>query len=246
MSLIRIASLLALCCSGATAMAEPFHLLPAEAGYRVLVSGIPTGIQANIRLERDPARADRFQLSFLVEHPVIHHVETSGFLWRDCHASPQGYQYASRGFGIRRGGEVGFDWTANQAISSHGSFSIPADAVDALGLAMMARCQLKAGASELHFQVAEPAGLEAFEYRVLGREQLETPAGTFSTIKIERLYPERGRRTILWAAEELEYFMIRMDHIENPLVRGRMELTRFRHLDERVALGAQDTGSSND
>lgn len=199
------------------------ELKPAEAAYRVVVSGVPVGMEAVIRLavEQD----GRYLLSFNVDHALLKHEETSLFRWYDCNARPDEYHYQSSGFGIRRGGDVSFDWPALTAAGNE-PYPLTADTVDAMTLAMVSRCYLASGVTEFQFIVAEPRGLRRMRYRVIGNEQLETPAGTFDTIKVERIYTSR-RKTFMWAARELEYFMVRMDHIENPLVRGRIELTRF-------------------
>lgn len=210
--------------------ASDLVLRPAAAEYAISVSGVPTGMSATIDLQR--LAHDRFSLTFSVDNKLIRHQEQSSFNWRYCHAQPLGYAYQSSGFGIRRGGQVDFDWPGMKAHGTRGVYAIDGKVVDALGLAMMARCQLKAGMSTLTFRVAEPEGVRAFNYEVVGREQLKTPAGTFNTIKIERIYPEKGRRTFLWAAEDMDYFMVRMDHIENPLVRGKMELKSLRWLND--------------
>lgn len=218
-------AILMLCLCGHIA-AETFVLRPAQAQYSVSLSGVPTGMDARIDL-KEPSPS-RFHIVFSVDHPLIKHQEESIFQWQpSCHARPFGYSFNSKGFGIKRGGNVDFDWQALQASGSDSEYAITDEMVDALGLAMVARCDLSVGNETLAYAVAEPDGVTDFNYKIVKRELLKTPAGTFNTIKLERIYPERGRRTFLWAAEELDYFMVRMDHIENPLVRGKMELRSF-------------------
>ena len=200
-------------------------LRPVDAHYRVLISGVPVGMEARIAVQRHPVADSAFDILFAAEHALLHHEETSSFLWNRCQAKPYEYRYLSSGFGIRRGGQVLFDWPRLLAAGTDDVYAIPEDTVDAISLAMMARCRLARGEETFEFHVAEPQGLRLFRFRVVAREQLKTPAGTFDTIKVERLYDERGRRTYMWAAPALEYFMIRMEHIENPLLRGRIELT---------------------
>ena len=93
---------------------------------------------------------DHYQLDFTVQHPLIRHHETSQFQWHSsCRARPLGYSYRSSGFGIKRGGDVRFDWDARTAHGSEVSFPVPLDVTDALGLAMMARCDLHRGRHNL-------------------------------------------------------------------------------------------------
>lgn len=208
-----------------------FRLRPAEAHYRIVVNGIPLGLDARVRLEHD--QGSNWQLRFLIASRLFQHREWSSFQWGDCHAHSQHYFFDSRGFGIHRGGTVDFDWKNSLAVTDTdaGSYPLKPDAVDSLAASQLARCQLAGGQRTLIYQVADPRGPKQFRYRVLGVEPIETPAGTFQAVHLERLYARGRRHTELWAAIKLGYFMVRMDHVENPLVHGRIELTDFRYLD---------------
>ena len=244
MTRIRSSLVALLLCLQSQGQAEPgFTLTPAEARYRVRIAGVPTGMDAQIRLEQSSDQ--QFMLDFTVKHPLIRHQESSHFQWRPgCHAYPLAYSYQSSGFGIRRGGEVSFNWPEYQAEGSKESYPLVSSAVDALGMAMMARCDLYRGRKVLAYDVAEPDGLTQFHYRILGEEELKLPAGTFHTIKVERVYPEADRRTYLWAARELDYFMVRMDHIENAVLRGKMEMISFTPLPIPPANSTAQAGTS--
>ena len=213
--------------------AEPNLVLrPVEARYRVVISGVPVGMEALIQLQRRTSPAAAFDIRFAVEHALLNHQESSSFTWSGCLARPYEYRYESSGFGIRRGGQVLFDWPNLVAAGTDEVYAIEEDTVDAISMAMMARCLLARGDQTLAFHVAEPQGARVLNFRVVGREPLKTPAGTFDTIKVERIYSEGGRRTYMWAAPALEYFMIRMEHVENILLRGRIELTSIEWLED--------------
>lgn len=212
---------------------DGIDLRPVDARYRVVVSGIPVGMEARVELASRP-QSEIFDIAFSIDHPVLKHHETSAFTWQECSARPYHYSYQSKGFGISRGGQVLFDWPSLRATGNDEPYVIPPGTVDAISLAMMARCQLAIGEQALEFDVAEPQGLRHLSFRVVGRELLDTPAGKFDTIKVERIYRNGGRRTYMWAAPALEYFMIRMEHIENPLVRGKIELTSIDWLTDDV------------
>ncbi|MED5389031.1 MAG: DUF3108 domain-containing protein [Pseudomonadota bacterium] len=205
----------------------PAQLQPAEAEYRVVVNGIPLGLNATVRLTRE---APHYQLHFLIENRLFRHEERATFSWRDCNAKPLHYQHASAGFGIRREGEIRFDWETGQARGSQSVYPLVEQALDAMSVAMVARCNMARADETFSYPVAEPDGMTHYRYRSLGTEDLETPGGIWSTATIEREYPERHRRSRFWAAKELDYFMVRMDHQENLFVRGRIELTSFRPL----------------
>ncbi|EKF73044.1 hypothetical protein A11A3_15597 [Alcanivorax hongdengensis A-11-3] len=224
-----LASLILLACQSVLADgAFPQTLRPAEAQYRVVVNGIPVGLKATIRLE---AVQDHYQLRFLIDNKLFRHEEISQFQWRNCYALPMHYQHASSGFGIERQGDIRFDWQQHLAIGSEGNYSLPEAVTDALGIAMMARCKMARGDESFSYPVAEAEGLTTYQYQTLGTRELETPAGNWHVAGLERDYPEGGRRSRFWAARELDYFMVRMDHQENPFIRGRIEMTDFRYLD---------------
>lgn len=236
---IRLLIVTALLSLGSAGRAENFELQPAQASYRLVVNGIPLGLEARVDLKTVQERL--WQLQFLIDSRLVYHREESLFRWQDCQATPSHYEYLSKGFGIRSGGTVAFDWDRNLAVNTdRENFALPEKAVDALAATMMARCHLARGASELDYDVADPSGLKNYRYRVIGREPLETPAGTFDTLRLERIYPEGGRRTELWVAVDLNYFMVRMDHAENPLMRGRIELTGHSGRTPSGTLASQD------
>lgn len=235
---LRRVALAFLLWQGGSAWGEPLVLQPAEAAYRVLVSGIPIGMEATVRLQAEEVPSE-WHLSFVVDHRLIKHRETSRFHWKGCQPQPAHYEYASAGFGIRRGGKVAFDWEEDVALTGDNRFDLPPGTIDALTLTQAARCLMRDGVPEMHFDVMEPGGLEEKPYRVHGMEEIETPAGTFDALKVERIYPEGGRRTFLWAAPSLDWFLVRMDHEENALLRGRMELTRFNLLVDSEPRGAR-------
>lgn len=236
--MLRRAAVLLLIWHSGHANADGFELEPAEAEYRVVLAGVPLGMDATIRLEAGDVPS-AYALSFLLEHRLVRHSEVSRFVWHDCQARPDHYEYASAGFGISRGGSVAFHWDEQVAETAQSRFDLPAGTVDALTLTQAARCLMRDRVDEMRFQVMEPTGLEEKAFRILGMEVIETPAGTFDALKVERIYPEGGRRTLLWAAPALNWFLVRMEHVENPVVRGRMELTRFTSLVEAPRVGTR-------
>ena len=220
----------------------PAALPPAQARYRVVVNGIPVGMDAMITLT---PHQKGYQLQFRAENRFFRHEEVALFDWNNCTARPHHYRHASAGFGINREGEINFDWIARQANGSKAVYALADNALDALSVAMMARCNMARAEPNFEYAVAEPDGMDTYQYRLLKTEALETPAGKWQTVSVERDYPERGRRSRFWAARELEYFMVRMDHQENPFIRGRIELTEFRYLSgEEIPSPDRQSGST--
>lgn len=65
---------------------------------------------------------------------------------------------------------------------------------------------VRAGETEMEFSVVEGDGDEdVYRFEVVGEETLETDAGTFEAIKVQRVGGSERRTTEMWFAPELEY-----------------------------------------
>lgn len=69
---------------------------------------------------------------------------------------------------------------------------------------------LAADAPELRFRVADKDKVEWHTYRRAGTESLETPAGTFDTIRVERVREKPGRTTTSWFAPAAGHVPVRI------------------------------------
>ncbi|MGD8630929.1 MAG: DUF3108 domain-containing protein, partial [Gammaproteobacteria bacterium] len=75
-------------------------------------------------------------------------------------------------------------------------------------LAMM--LALRAGKTDMAFNIADDGKLREYRFKVVGKETLELPAGTFDTVKITRLRDNNKRETYVWCAPELNYLPVRI------------------------------------
>ena len=50
--------------------------------------------------------------------------------------------------------------------------------------------------------------------RKLGEEVVETPLGSFNTIKMLRHKPGSSRRSVFWCAPDLEFLQVKVEHTE--------------------------------
>lgn len=210
------------------AFAELPELSPLVARYRATVNGIPAGTAATVEVRQLPD--GRHEVAFRVRNRFLRNEEVSRFQWQDCSARPQEYLHEFEGLGIERRSVLAFDWTRALAIEtgSRGQRELPlaADSVDALNMAMLARCRLREGLRALDFPVVYHGETRQLHLEVIGRESVETPLGRYDTVLVERRYPNsRFRRTRVWVAPALDWFMVRFEHVENPAARGSLLLT---------------------
>ena len=75
---------------------------------------------------------------------------------------------------------------------------------------------LAAGATRMNYQVIHRGRLRDYIYQVVeDNESLETPLGTLSTIRVERVRDDDDRETVLWLAPELHYLPVRLVQVED-------------------------------
>lgn len=205
------------------------ELSPFKARYKITVNGVPAGTAATVQL-RNLAEG-RKELTFEVQNRFFRHHETSRFDWTDCRVTAREYRHDFHGLGIERQSALDFDWERRVAIEARGDtrreIPLPSAIYDGLNMAMLARCRLREGATELDFPVLYRGERRDMRFQVTGQERIETPIGTFDTIRLERTYEQRLKRTRVWVAPQLDWFMVRFEHVENPAARGSLVLTEF-------------------
>jgi hypothetical protein len=62
----------------------------------------------------------------------------------------------------------------------------------------------------VEYAIADGGSLKTYRFMVVGEETVETPAGTFDTLKLERLREDNTRYTALWCAPELNYLPVKL------------------------------------
>ena len=88
--------------------------------------------------------------------------------------------------------------------------------------------ELRAGRHELRFRVADKGEVQTHQYRHAGNERVRVPAGTFETIRVERVRDNPGRVTTTWLAPELGYMPVRIEQREpdGDVIEMRLSLVR--------------------
>ncbi len=74
---------------------------------------------------------------------------------------------------------------------------------------------LKAGLSEMRYSLADGDHLKALEFDRIGEERINTPAGSFETLKVVRDRGEHStRKTTLWFAKNLDHVLVKLHQTE--------------------------------
>lgn len=141
--------------------------------------------------------------------------EESVWSWHEGRPRPLRYRYLWTG---RKGRDVtvDFNWSEGTARNIHGdnswSLAVPADAVDKFLYLLVLMDDLAKKRTELHYTIADGGKVKTYLVQRQGREVLETPLGPLETVRLFRPDPKGKGDTTLWAAPDLAYLPVRVEH----------------------------------
>ena len=145
--------------------------------------------------------------------------EYSRFKLHENGIRPLEYRFDHTGSKKERHAFLNFDWESMQVantVEGHTwEMEIPDDALDKLVVQVAVMMDLSAGKKKLTYAIADGGKLKEYHFAIVGEEDIKVPAGTFRTVKIERLRKDYDRTTHLWCAPELGYLPVRIKQIEN-------------------------------
>jgi len=132
---------------------------------------------------------------------------------------PVAYQYSHKGGKKNRNRTIRFDWNTNTAESNTGGtqsrLTIPADTIENFSLQLRLMDDLQQGKRTLAYNIINKGKLKRYNFEMLGNEKIETPSGEFNALKFKRTRKDSKRTTIMWAAPELHFLPVKIQHIEN-------------------------------
>ena len=149
--------------------------------------------------------------------------ETSEFCVAGGKIVPKRFEYEARD-----GFKLEFDAAAGKVKDGKGrARDIPANAQDRFGLQQAVRLWAIANASSkdasVEFALVDEDRVRTYRFGITGREKLVIPAGTFDTVKIERIDNPR-RISRYWIAPERDWMPVKVESGKDGKVQLRMEL----------------------
>jgi hypothetical protein len=140
--------------------------------------------------------------------------ETSRGRFTNDGIRPDNYRYQRTGGHKERTASLTFDWQAmrvhNDVEDSKWEMDIPPGTLDKLVSQLGMMHALAQGETDITFNIADGGTLKEYRFKMIGRETVETPAGTFETVKITRLRDNNKRETYIWCAPALHYLPVRI------------------------------------
>jgi len=144
---------------------------------------------------------------------------------------PDKYHYDRSGGSKERKADLSFDWqemtVSNHVEDSRWKMDIPAGTLDKLVSQLAMMLALRAGKTDITFNIADGGKLKEYRFRVVGKETLELPAGTFETIKVVKVRKNKKRETFVWCAPALNYLPVRIWQREKDDSEYASELAEF-------------------
>ncbi|PVZ89595.1 DUF3108 domain-containing protein [Serratia sp. S1B] len=96
------------------------------------------------------------------------------------------------------------------------SFAWKTGALDELNAEVQIREDLKKMESKNNYYITDAKGVAQRKFIKLGTENIATPYGTFSTIKVKLDHGKPDRNTIFWLAPKLDYLPVKVAHNDGP------------------------------
>lgn len=154
-------------------------------------------------------------------------------VWRP-HAGgirPLEYQYTHKRSDKDRDVGLRFDWqqreVANTAKGHTWTMDIPEGTLDKFSVQLAVMLDLRTNGKALRYPVADGGKLKQYRFRRMGTERVQTKAGTFEAVKLQRLRrQDNDRETFIWCAPSLQYLTVRMEHVEEDGSEFYLELDR--------------------
>ncbi len=145
--------------------------------------------------------------------------ESSLFILHKNNLRPLEYRFDHTGSKKQRHAYLKFDWkqgeVANTVEGHTWEMDIPADALDKLVVQLAVMKDLTAGKQQLVYAIADGGKLKEYRFASVAKELITVPAGTYETIKLERLRKDNDRTTYLWCAPGLNYLPVKIKQIEH-------------------------------
>jgi hypothetical protein len=120
--------------------------------------------------------------------------------------------------GTRRGEDdvtIDFDWAdgAARVVTEDGSMELPLEpgVHDRATLQLALMMELAADTGLASHALIDDASVKTYSYEVAGQEMLDTPAGTYDTIKVVQRRDGSSRHTIIWLAPSLEHLPVKIE-----------------------------------
>ena len=141
--------------------------------------------------------------------------QTSLFCLKDGHIRSQHFESVLQG-DDKQSYKLDFDWNKHTVTDENGQVrTIPDDAVDSFALQQAVRLWIQAHAGDstpptAEFTMVDNKNLTHYQFKFSGHQKIDTPAGSFDTLLMERIdNPDKQGR--FWLAPDRGYMPVKIE-----------------------------------
>ncbi|TCK03108.1 DUF3108 domain-containing protein [Marinobacterium mangrovicola] len=144
--------------------------------------------------------------------------EESRFRLQNGSIEPQEYRYERKGLSKKHNVHLSFDGSGEYEVESprgDDEIDYQGPVYDLLSHQLQLRIDLacKPPQDNYAYSIARRKGLSDYNYRYVGEENVQTPAGNFAAVLLEK-GEEGDKLEQIWLAPELNYLVVRFKHQE--------------------------------
>lgn len=141
--------------------------------------------------------------------------EESLFRWEDGRLWPVSYEYRQLNASKNRSEDIIYDWTDGVAkVNYRGHESVVELApgtLDRFLVQLAITVHSQDGALDRTYPIVDNSRLKTYRLQSGDIETVTTPAGTFETLRVERIDEDKDKRLRLWLAPELGYLPVKIE-----------------------------------
>lgn len=139
---------------------------------------------------------------------------------------PQSFSYVKKADQIKEQFHIKFDWQNNIATDSRvkAPFKLSGESYDSLSFQLALAQALSQATPDLNFTLIDNKHLKTYNLENQGEEQLETEAGTFTTVKITYFDEVKKRNVTIWCARQLDFLPVQITRVDEDGDYGTLKL----------------------
>lgn len=211
---------------------------PFELHFNSRVKGMQVSAQQSLTLENGI-----YQLQQITKAPLISIEEKSTFrLDENFNIIPLSYDYQRSVFGTKLNRKNRFSDDLTTATYQENkkpiiTINTPANITDELSFIIPIQQWLKSRKTDettLNLHVLDEKRVREHQYQVLGTEWLDTNLGWINTTIIERVRTNNDKKTRIWLANDWDYLVIKMQHIDEDEGQQTIVLNHGKLLQEEI------------
>lgn len=131
--------------------------------------------------------------------------------------------------GLGRTHKLNFNPSAKKVTSNYKgkstTMNMPQQAFDDLSLEVQIRQDLLNGKFSGNYYMAKKDKVEKTPFKKSGNTKITVPAGTFDTVRVDRIHDDNSRSTSFWLAPSLDYLPVKVSQV-NDGKKMDLELTK--------------------